>query len=225
MDNYVMSKKIVSAKTVHESWGPALKESGFQYTPVVDIDEAVNSEADFYLIDARESSWVTELKKLKDKTKAPILSLINSDIPKEFLNQLRTNGSNGCIAENTPAEEVVVRIQAILRGVAPANIESRAAKRVWFQQKVDFTVFDKKHEGWSTTLSETGIFIHTPLSFPLYSVIQLKFDLWGEGKPFECEGVIVRHEVEGEINGVGVMFQNLKGDAVRALESFLDIYR
>jgi len=86
---------------------------------------------------------------------------------------------------------------------------------------VEFKVFDKQYSAWSTTLSETGIFLRTHLSFPLYSVIRLRFDLLGDLRPVECDGVIVRQEVEGPIRGLGVMFQNLNGENVRALESLL----
>jgi Tfp pilus assembly protein PilZ len=110
-------------------------------------------------------------------------------------------------------------------GSAQQNKEARGARRVWFQQNIDFKVFDRSYQAWSTTLSETGIFLHTTLTFPLYTVLHLKFDLLGQPQTFSCEGVIVRQEVEGPIRGLGIMFQNLKGENVRILESFLEFYK
>jgi hypothetical protein len=53
----------------------------------------------------------------------------------------------------------------------------------------------------------------------------LSFKLWGDELPFECDGVIVRQEGENDPKGLGVMFQNLRGENIRRLESFFEIYR
>ena len=198
-----MSKKVVGSNTIDEAWGPAIKESGLHYSAVQNVDDAVNSKADFFLIDVREPTWADDLSRLKSKTTAPILSLIGERIDRGYLSELKSKGSEGCVGENTPPEEVALRVKTMLgaRGSTHKK-ESRAAQRVWFQQKVEFSVFDKAYSAWSTTLSETGIFLHTNLSFPLYSNIKLKFQLWGEGQPFECDGVIVRQEVVLMIMGL-----------------------
>jgi len=107
----------------------------------------------------------------------------------------------------------------------PYEKESRAARRVWFQQQVSFRAFDRDHSAWSTTLSETGIFLRTPLSLPLYSVIRVKFNILGHDQAFESDGVVVRQEVEGPIRGMGVMFQNLTGEGIILLESFLQLHQ
>jgi len=221
-----MSKKVAGSITVDESWGPALKESGLQYTTIGNVDEALNCKADFFLIDARDPKWVNEIGRLKSKTSVPILSLVTEQINRQSLSELKSKGSEGCIGEQTPAEEVALRIKAMLGVKSSAAVkEARGAQRIWFQQRVKFSIFDKAYSAWSTTLSETGVFLHTPLTFPLYSNVHLKFSLWGEDQPFECGGVIVRQEVEGDVSGIGIMFQNLKGENIRTLQSFLEIYQ
>lgn len=102
--------------------------------------------------------------------------------------------------------------------------ESRSADRVWFQEQVKFEIFDRAHIAWSTTLSETGIFLRTSLSFPLYSTVKLSFPLWGEPEHFSCDGVIVRQETDSDLKGLGIMFQNLTGESIRRLESFFESY-
>lgn len=217
--------KVVGSGRVYESWGPALKESGLDYLNIQSLDEALKSEADFFLVDASKPEWVEAISKIKSATRAPILTLVKNTVRREELLALRTNGAEGYLSDATPPEEVVIRIHAMLGDLPRDRKDYRSARRVWFQQEVVFSIFKQEHKAWSTTLSETGIFLRTPLSFPLYSVIHLKFDLLGGTKAFECDGVIVRQEVEGEIRGFGVMFQNLKGENIRTLEEFLEIYR
>jgi len=221
------AKRVAGGKTFQESLAPAFKELGIEFLPFNNVDEAIRTQADCFLLDARDKQDWKDLSKLKSKTSVPILSLVNDSVRRDELLELRNNGSEGYLRENTPAEEIVVRIRAMLADVGDNQIptEVRAARRFWFQQSVEFRIFERWHKAWSTTLSETGVFLRTSLSFPLYTVILLKFQLLGDPTPFECSGVIVRQEVEGDIRGVGIMFQNLSGDAVRRLESFLEIYK
>lgn len=219
------TRRIVGSQSVVESWGPAMKESGLEYVSFDRADEALRAKGDCFVVDTRDQAWLDVLPKLKSSTSAPILSLIPNSVQRSELMDLRSKGVEGYLADNTPAEEVALRIRAILNEEPKTVRDFRAAKRVWFQQQVEFLVFNKKYSAWSTTLSETGIFLRTNLSFPLYTVIHLKFHFFGDLRAFECDGVIVRQEVEGDIRGLGVMFQNLKGENIRALESFLEIYR
>lgn len=216
-------KRIAGVGVNGDQWGPAFKESGLEFVAVQRAEDA-SSPVDCWLVDLTQSR---ELPDLSKGGKAPVLSLVQDDVDRSELMRLRKKGVEGCIARSLPAEEVIVRIRAMLDWESKrANpMESRSAKRIWFQQKVDFKIFDRSHAAWSTTLSETGIFLRTHLSFPLYSVMHLQFQLLGEATPFEADGVIVREETEGAIQGMGVMFQNLSGESVRRLESFLDIYR
>jgi hypothetical protein len=217
--------KVVGSAAVHESWGPALKESGLEYVSLQSPDEAFNTKADFFLVDTSQREWVEALPRLKLSTTAPILTLVKSSVGLDELVKLRSNGAEGYLSDNTPPEEVVVRIHAMLGDLPKEKRDYRSARRVWFQQEVRFAVFKQEHRAWSTTLSETGIFLRTHLNFPLYTVIHLKFDLLGGKRTFECDGVIVRQEAEGDIRGFGVMFQNLKGENIRTLEEFLEVYR
>ncbi|MDB5037136.1 MAG: hypothetical protein JWQ35_664 [Bacteriovoracaceae bacterium] len=217
--------KVVGSGSVDESWGPALRESGLNYSSIQNLEEALKSKADCFLVDARDSQWLEALSKIKSSSGAPILSLVKNSVRREELQQLRTRGAQGYLSESTPAEEVAIRIHAMLHERPKDKKDYRTARRAWFQQEVEFSVFKTVNKAWSTTLSETGIFLRTSLSFPLYTVLHLKFNLLGESRPFECDGVIVRQEVEGDIRGFGVMFQNLKGENVRNLEAFLEIYR
>lgn len=220
-----LAKKVAAMGTMNESWGPAIKESGFEILNTKNLEEALKTKADCFLLDARDPQRVKDLAVLKSKTSALILSLVKDSILKDELVQLQSKGAQGHISDKTPAEEIVVRLHAMLAEPQKAKQkESRAARRVWFQEEVEFNVFERSHKAWSTTLSETGIFLRTNLSFPLYSLIHLKFHLLGIGK-FESDGVIVRQEVEGDIRGIGIMFQNLKGENVRSLESYLEIYK
>lgn len=219
-------KKIAAAGLSNESWGPAFRDSGLEYFPIKHVDEVLKSNPDCIVIDGRTSEWVKELPKLVSKTSVPVLSLVGDHVAKDDLLRLKSNGSQGYVSESTPAEELALRVRTILNDSQKKDSkEARSANRVWFQQKVNFSVFDRQYTAWSTTLSQTGIFLRTPLSFPLYTVIQVDFQLLGEARHFKCNGVIVRQEVEGDIRGIGVMFQNLTGENVRLLESFLEIYK
>jgi hypothetical protein len=218
--------KILSSSSVDESWGPAFKEAGLDFSTFGNFDEALKGRADCYLLDIRDMERGKNFAQLREKTAAPIFTLVRDSVGKRELQELRKRGAFELVSEKTPAEELAVRVASILKGEDQDQArEFRGARRVWFQQDVQFTVFDKPHQAWSTTLSETGVFLHTTLSFPLYSVVKLKFNLLGESSPFVCEGVIVRQEVESKIRGIGVMFQNLSGEQIRSLEAFLEICR
>jgi hypothetical protein len=216
------SKKVVGLGVENELVGPSLREKGFSYADVENISEAMQLGADFILWDYRKDSLMNPPGKLSS---VPILSIIDKNIRRDVLKSLKEKGSQGYLPQELPAEEVVLQVQALSQqNVGPEAAESRSSRRVWFQQKVEFRVFNEVYEAWSTTLSETGIFLRTPLSFPLYSVIRLKFYLFGETEAFECDGVVVRQESEADVKGMGIMFQNLKGENVRRLQSFFEIY-
>lgn len=222
---FMSMKRIAGANSIHEAWGPAFREMGLEYVNCETPDEVVGAGADCILLDARRADWTQGVARLKGKT--PILSVVPESVGRKDLEKLKAQGTLGYVTENTPIEEVLVRVRALLNGSMPGEgiIDSRAAPRVWFQQEVQFKVFDRSYSAWSTTLSETGIFLRTSLTFPLYSMIHLSFHLLGESRPFTCDGVIVRQEVEGDIRGLGIMFQNLTGEKLRMLEAFIDLYR
>jgi hypothetical protein len=214
-------KTILGATSLDESWGPALKESGFRYKSFSTMQEAARQGQSVVLMDARQPEWSAEVASIKS-CDSPILSVIKSDLRSDELARMKASGLKNYIREEIPAEELVIRLKAMTADVPErASKEARSSQRTWFQQIVEFKVFDKSYTAWSTTLSETGIFLRTNLSFPLYSVIRLRFDLLGDLRPVECDGVIVRQEVEGPIRGLGIMFQNLNGENVRALESLI----
>jgi hypothetical protein len=230
---HLIDTKEMAAKTVaglsdlNEAWGPALKESGFQFCQVATPEEALHADADFVLMDARQNRWIEAVTQKGQRSNASVFSVLPPQIKVNEIAKLFAAGVRGFFPEDVPAEEVVVRLNALVESAESADLskDARSAQRIWFQQKVRFKVFDREHTAWSTTLSETGIFLRTPLSFPLYTVIRLQFDLFGMPKSFEADGVIVRQEVEGSIRGLGVMFQNLKGEAVASLEAFLQTQR
>lgn len=219
------TRLVTALGEMDDMWAAALKEKGFRVLSTKDGAEAAQSGADFLLVDGRQKDSLSKMESIRSSTKCPILSLIETSISREDLKDLKSKGASGYLSVNTPSEEVALRIQAMLEPKAEAKTgESRSSRRVWFQQEVNFKIFDKSHKAWSTTLSETGIFIRTPLSFPLYTVLHLNFSLYGESEEFKCDGVIVRQEVDSDVKGLGVMFQNLKGESIRRLESFFEAY-
>ena len=219
-------KKIIGLGSVNELWGASFRESGFEYLSLDSSSEISQSSPDFLVFDARKPGFQNELKQLRQEVSSPILSLVSDSVSRSDLTALKNCGSTGSINFNTPPEEVIWRVKAMLRAqeTASPTTESRSADRVWFQEQVKFEIFDKSHQAWSTTLSETGIFLRTGLSFPLYSTVKLSFPLLGEIEPFSCDGVIVRQEADSELKGLGIMFQNLTGEAIRRLESFFEAY-
>ncbi len=218
--------KIVGSPSCLEALGPALRESGFDVRPFSRPEEALSQSPDGVVFSSQDPGWESALKTLREVVELPVLTLVKKNLGRAEIEKFRGQASLGYIREDAPIDEVVVRLKAMMeKGADPAAArESRAAKRIWFQQPVKFKVFDREHIAWSTTLSETGIFLRTQLSFPLYTVIRLQFDIPG-AETFECDGVIVRQEVEGAIRGMGVMFQNLKGDGIASLESLLQWHR
>jgi len=221
-------KLIAAVGDIDEMWGAAFRERGFRCLATKDADEAVKANADFVLIDIRDRHMKEVFERIKSVGKSSVLPLIQDNTSRKDLVELKRMGANGYVNYGTPGLEVALRLQSMARSMGPQegnSGEARSSKRVWFQQKVKFHIFNESHEAWSTTLSETGIFLRTSLSFPLYSVLKLQFELWGDNQTFACDGVIVRQETESEIRGLGVMFQNLKGESIRRLEEFFDIYR
>src|SRR3989338_4495570 len=111
----MVQKRVAGSMTVNESWGPTFKESGLEYASCANVDEALKTKADFFLIDAREAEWKDALLKLKSATSSPILSLVTSTIENQEIAKLLSKGASGCVLDITPPEEVVVRIRAMLR--------------------------------------------------------------------------------------------------------------
>lgn len=227
MDNREMSlnKLVVGLGAFEDLWGPALRESGLKFERVDNVQEALKANADFLILDARRDHLRKEIESLKLNVNAPMLSLISAGLDRKALKDLKEQGSIGCVVDSTPPEEVALRIQWMLKDAKERSSgELRSSKRVWFQQKVQYKIFDQSHFAWSTTLSETGMFLRTGLSFPLYSLMHLSFSIPGDPQVFECDGVIVRQEVDHEPRGLGIMFQNLQGESIERLESFLEVY-
>lgn len=219
-------KKIIGLGVVNELWEASFRESGFDYLNLESSSELSKSSPDFLVFDARTPNFQNELKQLRQEVSSPILSLVSDSISRSDLAALKNCGSTGSINFKTPPEEVIWRVKAMLRAqeAETPTTESRSADRVWFQEQVKFEIFDRAHIAWSTTLSETGIFLRTSLSFPLYSTVKLSFPLWGEPEHFSCDGVIVRQETDSDLKGLGIMFQNLTGESIRRLESFFESY-
>lgn len=227
VDNGTMtkSKQVIGVGVENELLGASLRERGFNFANAKDMTEAISQQPDFILIDSRNSKILNSLDAQMSQGRVSILSFIDPDMNSADLKSLRKRGSSGYLPIDLPPEEVVLHLQSMTKPQdQPQAGESRSSRRVWFQQKIEFRVYDETYHAWSTTLSETGIFLRTPLSFPLYAIIKLKFKLFGDSEPFECDGVVVRQEVEGDAKGLGVMFQNLKGESVRRLEAFFEIY-
>ncbi len=216
--------KLLVSPSLQELYGPALREAGLQFESVDRLAAGFSDQADAAFLDLRPMEARKGLPDLGDKV--PVMTLVSESTSRSDLKELKQKGARHLVAENTPASELIVRLMALLQEVRDTQTgEFRSGKRVWFQQEAELTVFDQVHRAWTTTLSETGIFVRTGLSFPLYSTVQLKFQLLGESSPFVCHGVIVRQEVEGPIRGLGIMFQNLSGEQIRRLESFLELCR
>jgi hypothetical protein len=219
-------RKIVGLGAVDELWASSFRESGFDFLNIESFDQISGANPDFLVFDARRPNFKQELRDLRQQWSSPILTLVSDPISRSDMEDLKSCGSSGSVHVKTPPVEVVWRVKAMLdnHGSSSARLESRSAHRVWFQEQIRFEVFGKTYSAWSTTLSETGIFLRTGLSFPLYSTMKLNFSLWGDSEPFSCDAVIVRQETEADLKGLGVMFQNLTGEAIRRLEVFFKAY-
>ena len=216
--------RLLVSPALHDTYGPAFREAGLECEPFRKVADALQANADGVILDLRRQEERDSLPSIQ--VGRPLVSLVSDSASRTDLHELKKRGARHIVSDRTPASELALRLLALLNEARdPQGQEFRGSRRIWFQQEIEFQIFDQSHRAWSTTLSESGIFLRTNLSFPLYSTLKLKFHLLGDMSPFECQGVIVRQEVEGPIRGLGVMFQSLSGEQIRMLESFLDLCR
>ena len=84
----------------------------------------------------------------------------------------------------------------------------------------------KLFEGKVLNLSATGLYIYTPYTFPINSILDLEFDLAGMAKPLEATGKvnwIADKEIQPHTYpGMGVSFVHLTAEKERAVADFIE---
>jgi uncharacterized protein (TIGR02266 family) len=109
---------------------------------------------------------------------------------------------------------------------APAAVPKRQSPRVRMQARVDLESDDNFFNGFSSNISDGGVFIATVNLLPLGTSVDVGFTL-PTGERIECRGVVrwVR-EVDDRnpqnAPGMGVQFVELEPRAAQAIERFIE---
>jgi uncharacterized protein (TIGR02266 family) len=108
---------------------------------------------------------------------------------------------------------------------APAAAAQRGSKRVKMQASVDLSSDDNFFNGFSSNISDGGLFVATVNLVPLGTEVDLHFTL-PSGEKLDVHGVVRWHRevndaVPDAFPGLGVQFTRLDGPAQKAIASFV----
>ncbi|HLL55877.1 MAG TPA: TIGR02266 family protein, partial [Myxococcaceae bacterium] len=114
---------------------------------------------------------------------------------------------------------------AAAAAAATANLLSERQSRVRMQASVDMESESNFFQGFSTNLSEGGLFVATVQMLPRGTPVDLHFTLPG-GKRIDAKGVVrwtreVNDRTPDIFPGVGVQFTDLPTEAAAAIRSFV----
>lgn len=114
---------------------------------------------------------------------------------------------------------------APLKRVAPSlRVEKRAQERVRFEARVDLDTDDNFYTGFSSDISEGGIFVGTARLLPVGSHVELSFRI-GDGMPLHLGGTVqwVRDVLDDPrvMPGMGVRFEGLPEQARNQIHQFM----
>lgn len=103
--------------------------------------------------------------------------------------------------------------------------EGRQAKRVPMQAQIDFGSDSNFYSGFSTNISDGGVFIATVNVMPLGTHVDLSFTL-PSGQAVHAKGVVrwvreVNDKLPDAFPGIGVQFQELPEEAHDAIHGFV----
>jgi uncharacterized protein (TIGR02266 family) len=107
----------------------------------------------------------------------------------------------------------------------PVDAAKRAAKRVRMQATVDLSSDDNFFNGFSSNISDGGLFVATVNLVPIGTEVDLHFSL-PSGEKVEARGVVrwvreVNDQVHDAFPGLGVQFTRLEGQAQQAVTRFV----
>ena len=150
--------------------------------------------------------------------------------------QYKISAEEGAVAQQVDLARAVAReVQEAAKKLAAASPEpmpigritpvKRAQPRVRMQVKIDYASDNNFYSGFSTNLSDGGVFIATVKLVPIGTSMDVYFRL-PSGDGIECQGVVrwVR-EVDDQnpqnMPGLGVQFVNLSDSAKTAIAAFV----
>jgi uncharacterized protein (TIGR02266 family) len=123
-------------------------------------------------------------------------------------------------AVEPPAETMITA-----RPKARPGPEGRTAPRVAMQAQIDFGSDSNFYSGFSTNISDGGVFIATVNVLPLGTEVDLSFTL-PNGKSVRSKGVVrwvreVNDKIPDAFPGIGVQFESLPESAHDAIHGFV----
>ncbi|MBL8957376.1 MAG: TIGR02266 family protein [Myxococcaceae bacterium] len=148
----------------------------------------------------------------------------------------KISAEEGAVAHNVDLARAVAReVAAAARKLELAGEDlqplgrmkpARTQPRVRAQVMVEFCAPDGQwHSGFSTNLSDGGVFIATVRPVAIGAAVKLRFQLPGAAR-IECGGVVrwvrgVNDKRAETVPGLGVQFSGLSDDAKRAIDAFV----
>ncbi|MDX1645123.1 MAG: PilZ domain-containing protein [Thermoanaerobaculia bacterium] len=160
--------------------------------------------------------------------------------PKGFLDALRSEGSASRQAKvllvtedpthadlgqlRQRAFEIVPRDETLLEDLTSQALEGdpRVAVSVMVRLSAELPYGRSIRICQSENLSRSGMLIRTEDTLPVGTPVEAEFSLPGQNEPIEIEGKVVRMTVPGEIPGIALNFERLRGGSRHRLETFLE---
>jgi uncharacterized protein (TIGR02266 family) len=91
------------------------------------------------------------------------------------------------------------------------------------QLEIEILCEGKKQISLSQNISLGGLFLESPVAFPIGTTVQLRFQLPTQPEPVEVAGDVrwvVKREGPGDKSGIGIRFQGLRARDVWALNRY-----
>lgn len=153
----------------------------------------------------------------------PALVVTGIEQPWNVTDSLKKLGAVGLIAKTFTPEELIFRVNKILFSDKAANGTPR--KRVPVSLTADFSVGNANHSGTLLNLSESGVFLHTPVELLTGAMLNIKFSLPGSGTAIDVKG-LVRWTTGDSLaktifGGGGVMFTAISQENQDSLRLFV----
>lgn len=157
------------------------------------------------------------------RAKPPALVITGIDQPWNATDTLKKLGAAGLIAKTFTPEELIFRVNKVL--FSEKALHGAPRQRVPVSLTADFFVGADKYQGTILNLSESGIFLHTPVELLTGAMLNIKFSLPGNDEAIEAKGLVRwttgQNAAKTFFGGCGIMFTVIASQYHEALREFV----
>jgi CheY-like chemotaxis protein len=159
------------------------------------------------------------------RAKPPALVVTAIKEPWNATETLKKLGAAGLLTKNFTPEELIFRVNKVLFSDKAALGSPR--KRAPVSITADFSVGENKHLGTILNLSESGVFLHTPVELLTGAMLNIKFSLPDGSADIEAKGLVRwttgENAAKTVFGGGGIMFTIITPEHQEAIKKFVSV--